>query len=149
MKEADLNVFIDGAVNYFSQVSGVSARVGTPYLMDDRQSTAARGYTGIIGVTGERQGNVCFTAPKVLVKVLLMSLGEDDTTHENMCDVVGEVANTISGNARKFFGKEFMISAPIVVADQSEKPKLPVDVRSYVVPIAWRGYEAGLVISLG
>lgn len=147
MKEADLNVFIDGAVRYFSQVSGVSARVGTPYLIY-RQSATGRGYTGIIGVTGERRGSVFFTAPKVLVKVLLMSLGEDDTTHENMCDVVGEVANTISGNARQSFGKEFMISSPVVVSGGSDKLNLPADVRSYVVPIAWRGYEAGLVISL-
>jgi len=147
MEEKDLKVFIDGAVHYFAQVSGDAARVGTPYLMSTPVA-ASKGYTGIIGVSGERRGNVYFTAPQVLVKVLLMSLGETETTHENMCDIVGEVANTISGNARKAFGKQFMISTPIVVSGESQNITVSRQVRSYVVPIAWRGYEAGLVISL-
>ena len=147
MNEQDLIVFIDGAVHYFSQVSGESAQVGTPYLMNTRDA-AAKGYTGIIGVTGEKRGNVFFSAPQLLVKSLLSSIGEDEMTHENMCDAVGEVANTISGNARKYFGKDFMISAPVVVTGQSEKISVPQDTRSYVVPINWRGFEAGLVISL-
>ena len=113
-----------------------------------KSETAARGYTGIIGVSGERRGNVYFTAPQVLVKLLLMSLGETETSHENMCDLVGEVANTISGNARKAFGKQFMISTPVVVSGESEAIMTPQRIRSYVVPIAWKGYEAGLVISL-
>lgn len=147
MNEQDLSVFIDGAVHYFSQVTGDAAHVGTPYLMNTK-AAATKGYTGIIGVTGHKRGNVYFTAPQVLVKVLLMSLGEEETTHENMCDVVGEVANTISGNARKAFGRDFMIATPVVVSGESEQIVVPKKVRSYVVPIAWRGYEAGLVISL-
>ncbi len=147
MTEQDLTVFIDGAIHYFSAVSGDPASVGMPYLMNTREA-AAKGITGIIGVSGDKRGNVFFTAPQVLVKDLLTSLGEQEISHENMCDVVGEVANTISGNARQFFGKEFMISAPVVVTGQSEKIQVPSEIRSYVVPIEWRGFEAGLVISL-
>ncbi|MFK7887185.1 MAG: chemotaxis protein CheX [Gammaproteobacteria bacterium] len=147
MNAQDLSVFIDGALHYFSQISGDAADVGTPYLMNTREP-AARGYTGIIGVTGDKKGNVYFSASQLLVKHLLSSMGEDDMSHDNLCDAVGEVANTISGNARKFFGKEFMISAPVVVTGQSEKIAVPEEVRSYVVPITWRGHEAGLVISL-
>lgn len=147
MRQEDLTVFIDGAVRYFTQVSGDAAQVGTPYLMNT-PAAASKGYTGIIGVSGERRGNVYFTAPQVLVKVLLLSLGETETSHENMCDIVGEVANTISGNARKAFGKQFMISTPIVVSGESTAITVPRRIRSYVVPIAWKGYEAGLVISL-
>ena len=78
MKEEDLTVFIDGAVHYFRQVSGDEAKVGTPYLMNT-PAAASKGYTGIIGVSGERRGNVYFTAPQVLVRVLLMSLGETES----------------------------------------------------------------------
>lgn len=147
MNAQDLTVFIDGAVHYFSQVSGENADVGTPYLMNTREP-AALGYTGIIGVTGEQKGAVFFSAPQRMIKHLLSSMGEDDMSHANLCDAVGEVANTISGNARKIFGKEFMISTPVVVTGQSEKIAVPEQVRSYVVPITWRGHEAGLVISL-
>lgn len=146
MKEEDLNVFIEGATHYFMQTGCSAPRVGTPYLVDGR-TASGRGYTGVIGVTGQRRGSVFFTAPKTLLRKLLACLGEDDMTHENMCDVVGEVANTISGNARKVFGRQFMISAPVVVAGRTEKLDLPAKNRSYVVPISWQGQEAGLVLS--
>lgn len=147
MNEKDLNVFIEGAVHYFAHTTGDAAEVGTPYLMNTRNA-ATKDFTGIIGISGQRKGNVYFTAPSVLVKVLLMSIGETDTSHDNMCDVVGEVANTISGNARREFGANFMISAPVVVSGQDNSIVMSRSVRSYVIPITWRSYEASLVISL-
>lgn len=147
MNEFELQVFINGAVNYFAQLEGEPARVSTPYLMSSRVSVS-KGYTGIIGISGARRGNVYFTAPPVFVKVLLMSLGESDTDQETLCDAVGEVANTISGNARRSFGSEFMISTPIVVAGELNDIVLPQTARSFVIPIAWRSYESALVISL-
>lgn len=147
MGESDLQVFIGGATNFFEQMAGESALVGTPYLVSNCNSEI-KGFTGIIGVSGRRRGSVYFTAPPVMLKVLLMSLGEDDTSHENMCDMVGEVANVISGNARKEFGKEFMISVPVVVVGRLDRIIVPADLRSFVVPITWKSYDASLVISL-
>lgn len=147
MHERDLQIFIDGATNFFSQITGDPAVVGTPYLVSNRLDTA-KGFTGIIGISGERKGSVYFTAPPVLIKVLLMSIGEEDTSHEQMCDMVGEVANTISGNARRSFGKDFMISVPIVVIGKLDEIVVPNSVRSFVIPVGWRNYDASLVISL-
>jgi chemotaxis protein CheX len=65
-----------------------------------------------------------------------------------MCDLVGEVANTISGNARKDFGKDFMISVPQVVAGEPEKVAPPDNMRSFVIPINWRSHSAQLVVCL-
>ncbi len=147
MEELDLQVFIDGATNFFSQMSGERAQVGTPYLASNCNSEI-KGFTGIIGVSGKRRGSVYFTAPPVLLKVLLMSIGEDDTGHDNMCDMVGEVANVISGSARKEFGSEFLISVPVVVVGRLEHIVVPPELRSFVVPISWKSYDASLVISL-
>ena len=147
MEELDLQVFIDGATNFFSQMGGETAQVGTPYLANNCNSEI-KGFTGIIGVSGKRRGSVYFTAPPVLLKVLLMSIGEDDTGHDNMCDMVGEVANVISGSARKEFGSEFLISVPVVVVGRLEHIVVPQDLRSFVVPISWKSYDASLVISL-
>ncbi len=61
-----------------------------------------------------------FTAPKAMLTVLLMKMQENDFSHETMRDLVGEVANTISGNARRDFGRDFVISVPSVLA--GEKP---------------------------
>lgn len=147
MDELDLQIFIEGATKFFSQMSGESAEVGTPYLVSNCNSEI-KGFTGIIGVSGKRRGSVYFTAPPVLLKVLLMSMGEDDTGHDNLCDMVGEVANVISGSARKEFGSEFLISVPVVVVGRLDKIVVPAELRSFVVPITWKSYDASLVISL-
>ncbi|MEM7253851.1 MAG: chemotaxis protein CheX [Pseudomonadota bacterium] len=147
MDEADLQVFIDGTIHYFNQSSNQPATVGTPYLVDDNKAVADE-YTGIIGVSGRRKGSVYFTAPKELLGQLLRQLGETNHDHSFMCDLVGEVANTISGNARREFGKEFMISVPVVVIGDLERIANPEHLRSFVIPIRWGGSEAFLVICL-
>lgn len=146
MHETELQVFIDGTTYYFSQSSEEEASVGTPYLISNRASVAKE-YTGIIGISGKRKGSVYFTADSAMLKVLLASMGETTLSHEYMCDLVGEVANTISGNARREFGKDFMISVPIVVVGE-KKIVMPENLRSFVIPINWRSHEASLVICL-
>jgi len=51
MDEAQLQVFIDGTIHYFTQASEEPADVGTPYLIGEDQ-TIADEYTGIIGISG-------------------------------------------------------------------------------------------------
>jgi chemotaxis protein CheX len=64
-----------------------------------------------------------------------------------MRDLVGEVANTISGNARRDLGKGFVISVPSVVANTAEGVVTP-HARSFVIPINWRTHAAKLVVCL-
>lgn len=52
---------------------------------------------------------VYFTAMRSMLVRLLAIMGEPDCSVENLADLVGEMANTISGNARKDFGEDFMI----------------------------------------
>ena len=147
MNESDLRVFIDGVVHYFGQMSESPASIQTPYLKEN-DSALAHEYTGIIGVSGRKKGCVYFTTPGSLLRHLLLTIGEENTSHDALCDLVGEVANTISGNARSYFGPEFMISVPVVVDGQPDRIRLPKDIRSYVIPVVWRNYEAAVVISL-
>ena len=134
MHEAQLQVFIDGTLRYFAHASDVTAVVSTPYLVSNSNSIVKE-FTGIIGVSGERKGSVYFTAPRPMLKVLLMNMGETDLDDEFLCDLVGEVANTISGNARREFGKDFMISVPVVVVGEPERIVTPERLRSFVIPI--------------
>jgi chemotaxis protein CheX len=147
MFEDTLKVFIDGVINYFQHTSDKEVKVGSPYLVDNNQPTAFD-YTGIIGVSGPHKGTVYFTAPAILMKHLLLSIGEKDTSQENILDLVGEVANTISGNARTEFGQEFMISVPVMIEGAPGKIHLPEHLRSYVIPIYWKAYSAAVVICL-
>ncbi|WP_096086898.1 chemotaxis protein CheX [Agaribacterium haliotis] len=147
MSESTLQVFIDGALNYFQHTSDKDVKVGTPYLIENN-SPAAFDFTGIIGVSGPYRGTVYFTAPKALLTHLLLSIGEKDTSMDYVLDLVGEVANTIAGNARAQFGQEFMISVPVVVEGSPSHIHMPKDLRSYVIPVYWKAYSAAVVICL-
>lgn len=147
MSEETLQVFIDGAINYFQHTSDREVKVGSPYLIENT-SPIAFDFTGIIGVSGPYKGTVYFTAPKALLTHLLLSIGEDDISIEHIMDVVGEVANTISGNARSKFGQEFMISVPVVIEGKPGHIHLPKNHRSYVIPVYWKAYSAAVVICL-
>ena len=110
LQEQELKTFVEGTTNYFEVAAQQPATVGSPYLITEGKPSM-HDYTGIIAISGRREGVVCFTAPKAMLTVLLMKMQENDFSHESMRDLVGEVANTISGNARRDFGSEFVISA--------------------------------------
>lgn len=105
-------------------------------------------YVGLITVTGKKQGQVYYTAPKAMLKHMLVSLGVQDTSGDNMKDVIGEVANIISGNVRKEFGPKFMISVPKVIDPSAESIFLEENNGCYVVPIYWKNYQSAVVINL-
>jgi chemotaxis protein CheX len=147
IQESELKTFVEGTTNYFEVAAQQPASIGSPYLVTEG-APSVHEYTGVINITGKREGIVYFTAPKAMLTVLLMKMQESDFSHETMRDLVGEVANTISGNARKDFGRDFVISVPSVLA--GEKPDVPSgpNVRSFVIPINWRSHSAKLVVAL-
>jgi chemotaxis protein CheX len=145
-RESELRTFIDGTTRFFETLTNQPASVGSPYLVTDGKPGAYE-YSGVIKVSGAREGVVFFTAPRGMLTVLLMRMQETDTSEETMRDLVGEVANTISGNARRDLGKGFVISVPDVVANGSDPVVMP-HARSFVIPINWRTHAAKLVVCL-
>lgn len=146
LKESEIRTFIEGTTNYFATSVQQSASVGSPYLVTDGNPGTYE-YTGVISISGSRQGIVYFSAPRGMLTVLLMRMQETDTSDENIKDLVGEVANTISGNARKNFGRSFTLSVPTVVAHHEDR-LTPPHSKSYVIPINWRTHSAKLVVCL-
>ena len=146
LQEQELKTFVEGTTNYFEVAAQQPASIGSPYLADT--PPAVHDYTGIISISGKREGVVYFTAPKAMLTVLLMKMQENDFSHETMRDLVGEVANTISGNARRDFGRDFVISVPsVLTGEKPDVPKRP-GLRSFIIPINWRSHSAKLVVSL-
>lgn len=145
--EKNFQVFIDSVTNYFDQLNDDNIAVDTPYL-NENHTPILSDYTGVIGITGNNKGLVYFTAPKDLLKEMLLSMREMDDSEDNMVDLVGEVANTISGNARKQFGAEFNISVPLVFKGQPDNVILPKDKHSFVIPLIWKNSNAAIVIYL-
>ena len=93
-------------------------------------------------------GCVYFTARRDLLNQLLLHVGELDVSESNLSDLAGEIANTISGNARRHFGPDFMISVPVVVKGNATAIQVPRNVKAYIIPLSWHKHEAVLVVSL-
>lgn len=149
LQKNEIQVFIDGTKRYFNTVSNKQLDVGTPYLVSTKH-LPGQDYTGIIGISGNRKGCVYFSAPRILLRHLLLSLGEKEYAEELLIDLVGEVANTVSGNARNEFGSDFMISVPMIILGKPNSIQLPEALnKAIVIPITWQNYSAMLVACLG
>jgi len=147
LSESDLEVFIEGTKHYFSTSTDKDVQVETPYLVSTEE-IVVNDFTGIIGISGERKGFVFVTAAKSMLRYLVLSLGEKEADPDLVRDVIGEVANTISGNARRSFGPGFMISVPLLVEGRPERIGLPKDLKGYVIPFRWNSFPFQLVVSL-
>lgn len=146
LDEREVSSFVAGTTRYFEVAAGQPASVGSPFLVTQGEPDMHE-YTGVITVSGRRQGIVYFTAPRGMLVVMLMKMQESNVAHENLCDLVGEVANTIAGNVRRDFGREFGISTPTVVSNGEGVP-LPTGVHPIVIPINWRSHTAKVVVCL-
>lgn len=141
----DLQVFIDGVLNYFTQISDESAEVRIPYLIKD--DLIMDEYTGMIGISGDRKGRIYFSAPRAMLRHILLSLGENGNDDELYSDLIGEIANIISGNARRKLGSNFNISVPDVVRNEIIQ-MVDTHVHQFAIPIRWKLYTSSLVIRL-
>lgn len=145
MIERDLQIFIDGLVNYFDKLSGESAEPGVAYVKG--VEAVLLDYTGIIGISGGLRGCVYYTAPSdMLMSVAQLILPGEELGEEVLSDVAGEVANTLAGNAQYYSDKEFEISVPAVMQGIADDLVVKSEVPNYVIPIHWRNFRAYLVV---
>ncbi|MCK4754872.1 MAG: chemotaxis protein CheX [Calditrichia bacterium] len=147
MNETDLHFFIDSTVNYFEEVTNEKATAGIPYIKDDEPVVLE--YTGIIGISGKRKGSIYVTTSENMLSTLAkVILDLEEVGKEDIKDLVGEIANTISGNVRQAYGSDFMISVPVVVEGKAKDIKLPDNIQSFVIPITWKDFKSFLVVCL-
>jgi chemotaxis protein CheX len=147
MNDQDIQVFITGVRRYFESLrKDLRVVIEPPFIKDDEKPFLE--YTGIIGISGKARGAVCFTANRVMLEKILRFLNEAPINAELICDLVGEIANTLSGNAREEFGRDFLISVPIVSTGHEVRFKFPQDSRNYVIPIIWQTERAYLLVCL-
>lgn len=146
MSDEEIKVFIASVVRYFERVSGQPAEVDPPYIKGVDSVTLD--FTGVIGISGRHRGAVYFTSGAEQLTELLHHLGDTAVGFSELEDLVGEVANTIAGNARQYFGSEFLISVPIVLFGRPDKISFPRHLKSFVIPITWRTHRSYLIICL-
>lgn len=147
MKAEKLYVFIDSVTNFFKQINSHEVMVDTPYIHGNDRPLAYD-FSGIINITGPLEGSVYVSSETPMLRNILQRMGEPDHSLHLLKDLVGEIANTVSGNARREFGPEFIISPPIIVDGVPSPVYLPKDRRSYVIPVTWDKYKTLIGICL-
>jgi chemotaxis protein CheX len=145
MDERDLQVFIRGLAHYFQQIFDEAAIVDPPFLQG--KESVIKDYTGVIGISGRQRGAIYFTATAEMVREMLEALHEPEIDEMAEADIVGEVANTISGNARKEFGGDFLISVPVVLKG-AQAITFPRNTQIFVIPFIWRQHRSCLIVCL-
>ncbi len=148
--EAEVSVFVDGVLHYFVTSVQQVAECGTPYLALNRTPEISD-YTGMIRITGKREGVVFFTAPKSMLCVMLMRDGETDMEPRQPAGdwTWRDRKHALPVYARgRDFGHQFRISVPSVVHGREAAVDYPANSRPIVIPIEWRTYPARLVVCL-
>ena len=146
ISEADTRIFVDAVTNYFKHLSGESAVIRSAYLAD--QHLPRFDYTGLISLSGQFRGSVYFSASSMMAARLLLAMHETDTGKSNLLDIVGEVANTIAGNARKHYGAGLEISTPLTIYGHADEVRAAVRARPFAIELQWQQSEGVLVVDL-
>jgi chemotaxis protein CheX len=146
LRQETLSAFVCAIMHYFDHMAGIPATTETPYLLEGVPEVMD--YTSVIGISGYLQGCIYYTAPRHMVDRLLRLVHEPEPTDELRCDMVGEVANTLSGNARRQLGSGFMISTPVVMQGKPDRIAWPKATASFGIPILWQDVRSLLMVCL-
>ncbi|MBI3774979.1 MAG: chemotaxis protein CheX [Gammaproteobacteria bacterium] len=147
MTDSEIKVFIDAVTHYFAQLTREPATIRAAYLANGGLIPHFD-YTGLITVSGRYRGCVYFSTSGEALNALLVEFSEPDRNEANLLDAVGEIANTIAGNARKHFGRDLEISAPVTFRGAPEQLKSAVSARPFAIQLAWSKHDAAVVVDL-
>ncbi len=145
-EDQEIKIFTDAVKNYFSVQTNNEAFIKTAFLSNAEIKTLD--YTGIITLSGDYKGCVYFTAPRFMLVDLLTNMSETNVSEINLLDIVGEIANTISGNARKHFGKGLEISVPVKFSGKVQQLGHNIRQSPLTISILWKGFEAFVVVDI-
>jgi chemotaxis protein CheX len=148
MEESILKIFATSIIRYFEATTGQPALLGTPYLGVSEEPLALD-FSAIIGISGTYRGNIYYTAPRAKLDEILTILGETEGLDDSLRgELVGEITNTISGNAREELGGGFMISTPFLLHGRNDAVKPAQGAPCFVLPIEWNNHSSRVLISL-
>src|SRR6478736_5550806 len=92
MKDSELQIFVDSLRYYFATNIGGDMDVSPAYHTESNETPASE-YTGIIGVSGDKQGCIYLTATKAMLGQILLAMGEPEIDPSLLNDVIGEITN--------------------------------------------------------
>jgi chemotaxis protein CheX len=145
LHEAELKLFVDSVRRYFQVLTKQEPQVTSAFL--GTGDVDGHDFNGIVTFSGSYNGHVMVSMPPQLLRELLLLQGETDLSENNLLDAVGEIANTLGGNARKSLGAGLQISVPVKLHGSSGV-KARVRKHPYVITLRWNHQPAMVCVDM-
>jgi chemotaxis protein CheX len=141
----ELKMFVESVREYFRVVTRQEPQITSAFLATGELQ--GHDYNGIVSFSGCFNGHVLVSMPGQLLRELLLLQGETDLSQGNLLDAVGEIANTLGGNARKTLGPSLQISVPVKLHG-SGGIQARVRNHPYAITLKWNHQPAVVCIDL-
>lgn len=145
LHESELKLFVDSVRRYFQVIARQESQITSAFL--GTGDLDGFDYNGIVTFSGSFNGHVIVSMPPQLLKELLLLQGETDLSEHNLLDAVGEIANTLGGNARKTLGSSLQISVPVKLHGSSGI-RARVRKHPYVITLRWNHQPALVCVDM-
>ncbi|MEP6790741.1 MAG: chemotaxis protein CheX [Ramlibacter sp.] len=145
LHETELKLFVDSVRRYFEVVTRQEPQITSAFL--GTGDIEGHDYNGIVTFSGSYNGHVIVSMPQQLLRELLLLQRETDLSDNNLLDAVGEIANTLGGNARKTLGPELHISVPLKLQGSSGI-RARVRKHPYVITLRWNHQPALVCVDM-
>ncbi|MES2360241.1 MAG: chemotaxis protein CheX [Pseudomonadota bacterium] len=145
LREDDLRLFVDSIKRYLLVTTRQEPQLTSAFL----GTGDVQGYefNGIVTFSGSYNGQVVVSMPARLVREILLLQQETDLSDGNLLDAVGEIANTLAGNARKTLGTDLQISVPVKLQG-AHGIKARVREHPYVITLRWNHHTAMVCVDM-
>jgi len=145
LHETELKLFVDSVRRYFQVVTKQEPQITSAFL--GTSDVDGHDFNGIVTFSGTYNGHVMVSMPPQLLRELLLLQGETDLSENNLLDAVGEIANTLGGNARKTLGAGLNISVPVKLHGSSGI-RARVRKHPYVITLRWNHQPAMVCVDM-
>ena len=149
MKIEYLNPFIFATRKVLKMMAYMDSKPRKPYLKEQGETKGLGDISSVIGVSGECKGSIgiTFTTKCILQIAYQMFSEEYDGLTDEVIDMVGEIVNMVSGDARQELVKlGFHFSAGIPVTTYGEGHDLIHAVKDRVIVIPFETNHGDFVI---
>jgi chemotaxis protein CheX len=145
LDETDLRLFVDSIKNYLQVTTRQEPQITSAFL--GTGDVEGFEFNGIVAFSGSYNGHVVVSMTARMLRELLLLQHETDLSDGNLLDAVGEIANTLAGNARKTLGAGLEISVPVKIQGaagiKARGRKHP-----FVITLRWGNHEAMVCVDM-
>lgn len=144
-----INPFISATVTTFKTMVNIDIKTGNPVLRNDAKHTFD--ISGVIGLSGEAQGVISLSFPKILaLKIVSILLGTQvKIVGDEVTDGIGEIVNIVAGHAKQYLTQyKLSISLPNVVIGNNHLIAVPSGIPTIIVPLTSNLGEFAMEVAL-